>query len=89
MKILLIGNYSSWMKLHLEHVTAGFRKAGCDVIAADYHKMERWCGLKLGKWEDEYRQRELEKLVKIHIHESKKQRKEIGTEKNQQKKQER
>lgn len=32
---------------------------------------------------------ELEKLVKIHIHESKKQRKKIGTEKNQQKKQER
>jgi glycosyltransferase involved in cell wall biosynthesis len=64
MKILLVGNYCGWMKLHLEHITASFQKAGCEVIAADYHKMERWCGLKLGKWEDEYRQRELEKLVK-------------------------
>lgn len=65
MKVLMIGNYSSWMKLHLEHITAGFQQAGCEVIPADYHNMERFFGFSLPeKWEEEYRQRALEKLVK-------------------------
>lgn len=65
MKILLVGNYSSWMKLHLEHVTAGFQQTGSEVIAADYHKMERLFGFSLPeKMEEEHRQRALEKLVK-------------------------
>ena len=65
MKILLVGNYSSWMKLHLEHITAGFQQSGCEVIAADYHDMERFLGLPLPKkMEDEYRQRALEKIIK-------------------------
>ena len=65
MKILLVGNYSSWMKLHLEHVTTGFQQTGSEVIAADYHKMERLFGFSLPeKMEEEHRQRALEKLVK-------------------------
>lgn len=38
MKVLLVGNYNAWMKLHLEHVTEGFQCAGCEVIAADFQK---------------------------------------------------
>ncbi|MBO5761403.1 MAG: glycosyltransferase [Lentisphaeria bacterium] len=65
MKILFIGNFSIWMKLHLEHLIAGYSRAGFQVSKADYHDMAKWCGLPLpGKFENELRQRNLEKIVK-------------------------
>ena len=65
MKILFVGNFSIWMKLHLEHLIAGYIHAGFQVIKADYHDMAKWCGLSLPKkFADELRQRNLEKIVK-------------------------
>ncbi len=55
------------MKLHLEHVISGFRKAGCQTMTADYHDMAAWYGLPLPeKWAQEQRERALEKILKKH-----------------------
>jgi len=66
MKILLIGNNSNWMKIHLAQMTAGFINNGHTVRIADYNELGLFAGfLKLHeKISFELRQQKLEKLVK-------------------------
>lgn len=65
MKILFVGNFSIWMKLHLEHLIAGYRRAGFQVVTADYHDMAKWHHISLPQtFANELRQRSLEKTVK-------------------------
>lgn len=65
MKLLLIGNFDSWMKLHLQHVISGYERAGCQVLTADYHGMAKWHGLSLPeKLAHEQQQRSLERIIK-------------------------
>ena len=65
MKILMIGNFSGWMGLHLNHFISGFRSRGHIVYPADYNKMSRFGGIfpLNDKLSCELRQRGLEKLI--------------------------
>ena len=67
MKILFVGSFDSWKKLHLEHLISGYRQAGFDVLAADKNKMSKFHGLPLPeKMAEEQRQRSLEQIIKRH-----------------------
>lgn len=65
MKILFIGNFASWMNLHLEHMIDAYKKAGCKIMTADYHDMAKWHGIPLPeKMAYEQQQRSLEQIVR-------------------------
>ncbi len=66
MKLLMVGAHSGWMGLHLAHFCGAFRQRGIEVIAADYHQMERVLGLLKAPGDDERRNRNLERLVHRH-----------------------
>ena len=65
MKILFVGNFRSWMKLHLDHLIDGYTALGCQVLKADSHDMANWHSCPLpSAMAEEQRQRSLEKIIK-------------------------